>query len=246
MSNYPNPYVRNSPFDYTRPEIGTGTLGRFMNQVYAWMCVGLAVTAGVAYYVASHPTLMQSMLGPAVWAFLVVELILVMVISAAINRINANVATALFVLFAAINGLTLSSIFVVYKLPAIGSAFLVSAGMFGATSIYGMVTKRDLSGLGSLMFMGLIGIILASVVNFFLHSSGLGWAITYLGVVIFVGLTAYDTQKLKETAYQLEGNGALSNRIAIVGSLMLYLDFLNLFLFMLQIMGGAGGGDRRR
>lgn len=245
MSNYPNPYVRNSPLDYTRPEIGTGTLGRFMNQVYAWMCVGLAVTAGVAYYVSSNPALMRSVLGPAVWAFLIVELILVGVISAAVNRISANVATALFVLFAAINGLTLSSIFVRYNLPAVGSAFVVSAGMFGATSLYGMVTKRDLSSLGSLMFMGLIGLILASIVNYFLQSTGLGWAITYLGVVIFVGLTAYDTQKLKETAYQLQGNGALASRIAIVGSLMLYLDFLNLFLFMLQIMGGSGG-DRRR
>jgi FtsH-binding integral membrane protein len=224
------------PLDY-RAGVDEVTVGQFFNTVFAWMAVGLAVTAGVAYWVfmnsgGAFPLTMGSFL-----VLFVVELILVGVVSSAINRINATVATALFVLYAALNGVTLSVIFYAYAKSSIASTFLVTAGAFGAMSLYGYVTKRDLTRLGSLLFMGLIGVILASVVNIFWHNPMLYWIVSYAGVLVFVGLTAYDTQKLKAIAMQTGGDPALAHRLAIVGSLSLYLDFINLFLFLLRIMG---------
>jgi FtsH-binding integral membrane protein len=173
----------------------------------------------------------------------VVQLVLVFVISAAINKINANVATGLFLLYAALNGVTLSIIFAVYASATIGGAFLITAGTFAAMSVYGFTTGRDLTRLGSLCFMGLIGIILASVVSMFVHSSMLNVAINYIGVLVFVGLTAYDTQRLKSVATQTQNDAAMAARLSINGALMLYLDFLNLFLMILSLMSG---NDRRR
>lgn len=213
---------------------------RFMNSVYAWMCAGLALTAVVAWATSQSPSMMKMLFSSGlVWVLIIAQLVLVVVISAAVNRINAVTATGLFLLYAALNGLTLSAIFLLYNLPTLGGAFAVSAGMFGATSLYGYVTKRDLSRLGGFLFMALIGLILASVVNIFVASSALYWLVTYAGVLIFVGLTAYDTQKLKQMGAQVEGNAAMSARMSVVGSLVLYLDFINLFLFMLRIMGGG-------
>ncbi|MCC6424276.1 MAG: Bax inhibitor-1/YccA family protein [Phycisphaerales bacterium] len=230
----------NRSVPWAQSDASDRTAGRFMNSVYAWMCVGLALTAVVAWGTSQSPAVLKMIFGSGlVWALIIAELVLVVVISSAVNKINASVATGLFLLYAALNGLTLCSVFLMYNLPALGGAFAVSAGMFGVTSFYGYVTKRDLSRLGSLMFMALIGLILASVVNIFVASSALYWLVTYAGVFIFVGLTAYDTQKLKQLSYQVEGNSALSARMSIVGSLMLYLDFINLFLFMLRIMGGG-------
>ncbi len=147
-------------------------------------------------------------------------------------------------LYAGINGVLLSGILLMYAHATVGAAFLVTAGAFAATSLYGFVTKADLSRWGSILFMALIGLILASVVNFFMASNALMWLINYAGVAIFVGLTAYDTQKLKQIAWQTSGNPALANRLAIVGSLRLYLDFINLFIFSVQILGNNSG--RRR
>jgi FtsH-binding integral membrane protein len=181
---------------------------------------------------------MQSIFrGPLLFVLILAELGLVVAISGMIQRINTGVATALFLLYSALNGLTLSAIFIVYAHATIASAFVVTAGTFAAMSVYGFVTKTDLTKFGPILFMALIGLIIASVVNIFMASSGLYWIITYAGVLIFVGLTAYDTQKLKIIAVQTESNPALAARLSIAGALSLYLDFINLFLFILRIMG---------
>jgi FtsH-binding integral membrane protein len=202
------------------------------------MAVGLAVTAAVAFMVSNSGFRMN----PSVWIIsLVVQIVLAMVISRAINRISASVATVLFLVFAAANGVWLSVLFLIYANATLASTFMVTAGAFGATSLYGYVTKRDLTRLGSLLFMALIGLIIASLVNLFWHNPALYWIVSYAGVLVFVGLTAFDTQKLKMIAMQTSDNPAMANRMAVVGSLTLYLDFINLFLFLLRIMG-----DRRR
>lgn len=231
---------RGLPLDYSG--VGESTLGKFMNQVYAWMAAGLALTAVVAWFVSTQPQIMASLHGPLIWILLIAELVLVMAISAAINRISAAAATALFMLYAGLNGVTLSGIFLLYAHGTIFGAFIASAAMFAAVSVWGFFTQSDLSMVGRLAFMALIGIIVASVVNFFLHSVAMTWIISYIGVAVFIGLTAYDTQRLKMIGQQTAGNVAMANRLAISGALMLYLDFLNLFLFILTILGN---GDRR-
>jgi uncharacterized protein len=217
-------------------------LSRFFNAVYAWMAAGLAITALVAYYVASRQDVVFSIARPGVFVFLViVELLLVGTIAAAVHRIGPTAATLLFLLYAAINGLMLSAIFLAYTHAVIASAFIVTAGMFLAMSLYGFVTRRDLTSMGALLFMALIGLILASVVSMFWHSNALSVVINYVGVIIFVGLTAYDTQRLKALALQTAGDGTMASRMAVSGALTLYLDFLNLFLFIVSILG-----DRER
>lgn len=229
--------ARSQPLDYSSQPMTT-TVAQFFNAVYAWMCCGLALTAAVAWYVASRPDIIRHLGMGTVLVLFIVELVLVGTISAAVQRISAAVATLLFLLYAAINGVVLSVIFLIYAHAILASAFVITAGMFGAMSLYGFLTKRDLTRLGSLLFMALIGVILASVVSFFWHSTLLQVAINYIGVLVFVGLTAYDTQKLKQWAYQTSGNAALSARLSISGALMLYLDFLNIFLFIVEILGG--------
>jgi hypothetical protein len=223
-------------------EYGTDTresaLVHFFNAVYAWMAVGLAVTASVGWLVSSHRNAMASVLSPgAMIGIFIAELVLVVVITRAIRAIDATVATGLFILYAALNGLFLSVIFLVYTLPSITTTFVACAGMFAVMSIFGMVTKTDLTTMGRILFMALIGLIIASVVNIFVHNSALYWAVSYAGVIIFAGLTAYDTQRLKGMAYQLQSDGAMAARMSIVGALMLYLDFVNMFLFLLQTLG---------
>jgi FtsH-binding integral membrane protein len=216
-------------------------LVRFFNAVYGWMAAGLALTAVVAWYVASHQEALKLVLGPQIWILFIAQIVLVATISIAVNKISASVATALFMLYAALNGLTLSVIFLIYTKSSLASAFGVTAGTFAAMSVYGMVTKTDLTRMGALLFMALIGLVIASVVNIFWANSTMQWIITYAGVFIFVGLTAYDTQKLKQIAYATQNNAALASRLAINGALTLYLDFINLFLFILRLMG-----DRRQ
>ncbi|HEX2971979.1 MAG TPA: Bax inhibitor-1/YccA family protein [Tepidisphaeraceae bacterium] len=209
-----------------------------MNSVYAWMCAGLALTAVVAWWVSTQPGLAQRIFtGGIFWLIVIAQLALVFTISYAINRISTPAATGLFLLYSALNGLTLSTIFLVYQLNVIAVTFAVTAAMFGAMSLIGFVTKTDLTSLGNFLFMALIGLIIASIVNIFWANSTLYWIVTYAGVAIFLGLTVYDTQRLKQIALQTEGNAALAARLAIVGSLMLYLDFINLFLFLLRIFG---------
>jgi len=245
MARFPNPnqygYDQSGPLGY-QSRVGSTTQGAFFNAVYGWMAAGLALTAVVAWFVSTQPQLMAQMFRGGIWIFLfIIQLALVWTISAAINRINAGVATALFMLYSALNGLTLSIIFIAYTRTSLAGTFVVTAGMFGAMSAYGYFTRTDLTRFGSLLFMALIGLVIASVVNMFWANSALYCIVTYAGVFIFVGLTAYDTQKLRIIAAQTENDPRLAARLSVNGALMLYLDFLNLFLFLLRIMG-----DRRR
>jgi uncharacterized protein len=213
----------------------------FINIVYAWMCAGLALTGLVAWWLSTRPDLMQQVFRmPVLIGLFIAEIALVFTISAAVNKLSATTATALFMLYSALNGLTLAGIFLIYTGASLGSTFLVTAGTFGAMSVYGMVTKRDLTRIGSFLFMALIGMIIASVVNIFLRSTAMYWIITYAGVLIFVGLTAYDTQRLKMVAAATAHDPAMAARYAVNGALTLYLDFINLFLLLLRVLG-----DRR-
>jgi len=213
----------------------------FLAKVFNWMAIGLGLTGIIAFFTASTGLALTIAASPLFMVLLLVELGLVFYLSARIEKIQAGTATGLFLGYSILNGLTLSTIFLAYTRASIGGTFLITAGMFGAMAIYGMVTKRDLSGMGSFMFMGLIGIIIASVVNFFLKSSSLYWAISVIGVLVFVGLTAWDVQKIKhmgEQGIMQQGEGAI-RKGAIIGALSLYLDFINLFLMLLRFFGGS-------
>lgn len=215
-------------------------LQAFMAQVYGWMTCGLLLTAFIAWYAANSPAVMQLVFSSNITFFglIIAQLALVFVISGMIHKLSPGLATSLFMLYSALTGLTMSSIFLAYTASSIASTFVVAGGMFGAMSIYGYTTKRDLSGFGNMLFMALIGIILASLVNFWLESDALMWAITYIGVIVFVGLTAYDTQKLKNIGEQIDTRDTqMMRKYSIVGALTLYLDFINLFLMLLRIFG---------
>jgi len=233
----PSPYANSIPNARGDSQVGSSVLVAFFNTVYAWMATGLALTAVVAWWVSTQPQLVARLgMGTFIVLF-IIQIGLVVAISAAINKINATVATALFLLYAALNGVTLSGIFLIYSQASLAGAFFVTAGMFGAMSVVGFVLKTDLTRFRNLFMMALIGFVIASVVNFFFASSTMYWIITYAGVVIFTGLTAYDTQRLKQIAYATAGDPRMASRLAISGALSLYLDFLNLFLMMLRIMG---------
>jgi FtsH-binding integral membrane protein len=210
-----------------------------ISQVYAWMTAGLLVTGAVAASTANSPALLNLIFGNpfAIWILFIVEIGMVIGLSAAINRLSPGAATTLFLAYSAVNGLTLASIFLVYTSASIASTFFITAAMFGVMSLYGYVTKRDLTRLGNLLVMGLIGFVIASIVNFFLQSAAFYWIVTYAGILIFVGLIASDTQKIKRLSQQATDDSS-ARRIAILGSLMLYLDFINLFLLLLRIFGG--------
>ncbi len=213
----------------------------FLAKVFNWMAIGLGLTGIIAFFTASTGFALTIAASPLFIVLLLVELGLVFYLSARIEKIQAGTATGLFLGYSILNGLTLSTIFLAYTRASIGGTFLITAGMFGAMAVYGMVTKRDLSGMGSFMFMGLIGIIIASVVNFFLKSSSLYWGISVIGVLVFVGLTAWDVQKIKhmgEQGIMQQGEGAI-RKGAIIGALALYLDFINLFLMLLRFFGGS-------
>lgn len=214
----------------------------FIQSVYNWMAVGLGLTGVTAFFVANSPAMMQLIFGNRLLFFglIISELVLVFYLSARVGKMQASTATGIFVLYAVLNGLTLSVIFLAYTASSIASTFFICAATFLACSIYGMMTKRDLTSMGGFLMMGLIGIIIASVVNMFVQSSGMAMVISYIGVLVFVGLTAYDTQKLKEMAMtQPDGlDAAVVRKGAIIGALSLYLDFINLFLMLLRIFGG--------
>ncbi|SUB63280.1 Inner membrane protein YbhL [Plesiomonas shigelloides] len=221
-------------------ERAKGGIQAYLAQVYGWMTCGLLLTAFVAWYAASSPAVLNFVFSSNITFFglIIAQLALVFVLSGMLQRLSGAMATSLFMLYSALTGLTLSSIFIMYTASSIASTFLVTAGMFGAMSLYGYTTKRDLSGFGNMLFMALIGIVLASLVNMWLKSDTLMWVITYIGVVLFVGLTAYDTQKLKMIGEQLSVDDKENFRkYSIVGALTLYLDFINLFLLLLRIMG---------
>jgi len=213
----------------------------YVRSVYNWMGIGLALTGFVAYYVATNESLLRLVFGnPLLLMVLIVaELGLVFAIAGMVNRMSAGTATALFVIYSGLNGVTLSSIFLIYVQTSIVSTFFICAATFIACSIYGWTTKKDLTSLGGFMMMGLIGIVIASLVNLFIQSSSVSAIISYIGVLVFVGLTAYDTQKIKNMAMTQPANldGAVIRKGAILGALSLYLDFINLFLMLLSIFG---------
>jgi len=222
----------------TRAEV---LVSDYVRSVYNWMGIGLALTGFVAYYVSTSESLLRLVFGnPLLLMVLIVaELGLVFAIAGMVNRMSAATATALFVIYSGLNGVTLSSIFLVYVQTSIVSTFLICAATFIACSLYGWMTKRDLTSLGGFMMMGLIGIVIASLVNLFLQSSSVSAIISYIGVFVFIGLTAYDTQKIKNMAMTQPANldGAVIRKGAILGALSLYLDFINLFLMLLSIFG---------
>lgn len=209
---------------------------RFMASIYRWMAAGLALTAVVAMYAASTPALAEIVYQPGVFFGLIIaELVMVFAFNPLARRASAPVMMALFLSYAAMNGLTLSVIFLSYRIDSIANVFFTTTGMFAAMSIYASVTKRDLSGVGSFCFMGLIGVLIAGVVNMFVHSNALAFILSCAGVLVFVGLTAYDTQKLRALA--TVGGSEERSKMALRGALILYLDFVNLFLYLLRLMG---------
>jgi len=212
----------------------------FIRSVYAWMFGGLLLTAFSSVWVVTSKAMQQLIFGNRMMliVLIVAEFGLVIAISAGLRSFSPAAAASMFLVYSLLNGLTLSAVFFVYTQSSIVQAFVVAAGMFGAMSVYGLVTKRDLTAWGSFFFMGLIGIVLCAVVNMFLHSSGMSFIISVIGVFVFVGLTAWDTQKLK--SYATVG-GPMQESLAVFGALALYLDFVNLFLFLLRILG-----NRRR
>ena len=211
-----------------------------ISQVYLLMTIGLVITAIVAAAVAGNPQLMVDIFGGTPWLMIglfVVQIGLVIALTAAVAKMSPGVATALFVAYSALNGVTMSVIFMVYTDASITTTFFITAAMFGVMSVFGFVTKRDLTKMGNLLIMALIGFVIASLVNMFLQSSGLYWLLTFGGIVIFVGLIAWDTQRIKQMAMTGVADGRTRTAIAILGALRLYLDFINLFLLLLRLFG---------
>jgi FtsH-binding integral membrane protein len=215
------------------------TVAGTMKRVYVKMTLGLIVTALVSLFCASSTGYLTFLFNNRwfMWALVIAEFALVFGISGAINRMSSAVATALFYLFAAVNGAMLCTIFLAYSPGSIAKTFFITAGTFGAMSVYGYFTPNDLSRWGSFLFMALIGLIIASLVNIFMHSSTLDWIISIAGVIIFVGLTAWDTQQIKRMAMEMPGEHL--GRLATLGALSLYLDFINLFLYLLRFFGNS-------
>ena len=239
--------------EFDRPTIAAARAGTaaaidqglrsYMLKVYNYMGLGLVLTGAVSYFVANWAMSSQANAeliygSPLRWVIMLAPLAFVLVLSFGIQKMSVVAAQATFWAFAAVMGVSLSSIFLVYTDASIAKVFFISAAMFGAMSLWGYTTKRDLTAMGSFLMMGLIGIIIASVVNIFLHSSALEFGISIVGVLIFVGLTAYDTQKIKESYSESHGAELLAKG-AIMGALSLYLDFLNLFLMLLRLFGNS-------
>lgn len=210
-----------------------------MRVVYTKMFLALLVTAAASWFVVSNEAVTQMILGGRIsyWVLAIVEIGLVIAITSAINRISQTTATLLFYLFAVVNGLTLSVIFFAYTMQSIAFTFLIAAGVFAAMSLYGYFTKNDLTRMGSFLFMALIGLIIATVVNIFMHSTMLYYIVSFAGVAIFIGLTAWDTQKIKQMAAMTPGESV--SKLATIGALSLYLDFINLFLYLLRFFGNS-------
>jgi FtsH-binding integral membrane protein len=235
---WPKEAVMDTQVTYQR-EVTAVEAGEFIRSVYGWMGAGLTLTGVVSALTISSPAALQLIFGTkwVFYALLFGELGLVIWLSSAITRLSARAATGMFLFYAALNGVTFAVIFLAYTRTSIASTFFITAGTFGAMSLFGYVTKKDLSSWGSFLFMGLIGVIIASVVNIFLKNPMIYWVVTYCGVIVFVGLTAYDTQKIKAMAAQGFSDSDTERKGAIIGALKLYLDFINLFLMLLRIFG---------
>lgn len=229
--------MQSIPMERSQAQVQVNT---FVRSVYNWMAIGLALTGTVAWFVANN----EAALGfvyQARWLFFIGQLALVFMLAARVQKMSASSATGMFLFYSALNGATMSFIFLAYTMSSIAATFFICAGTFAVCSVYGWVTKRDLTGLGNFLFMGLIGIIIASIVNIFMKSPAMQMIISYIGVLIFTGLTAYDTQKLKSMALsQPVGlDAAVVRKGAIIGALTLYLDFILMFQYLLMIFGGS-------
>jgi uncharacterized protein len=222
----------------TTAEMSAERVTAFLRKVYGWMFAGLAITAVVASTVAGSPALLQHIFSNQFLYFglILAELGLVFYLSAKVQTIAPNAAMMLFIVYSALNGVTLSFILLLYTGESIGTTFLVTAGMFGAMALYGSTTSRSLAGVGQFFFMGLIGLVLASIVGMFWHNDALQFLITVIGVIVFTGLTAWDAQRLKQMAVTVPEDRTGS--YAVVGALALYLNFINLFLMLLRVLGG--------
>jgi hypothetical protein len=223
--------------DVALPSLADERVRTFLRSVYGWMCIGLAITAVTAMFVASTPALITAIATNRLlfWGVVIAQFGIVLMLSARVQTLAPATASMLFVAYSALTGLTLSFVLVVFTGESVASTFLVSAGMFGATAVYGSTTKRSLSGFGQFLFMGLIGLLLATFVGMFWHNNGLQFMISIVGVFIFTGLAAYDAQRLKQMALALP-SGQIGSA-SILGALSLYLDFINLFLMLLRFMG---------
>ena len=210
-----------------------------MRKVYVWMTLALVITGFTAYGVATSPGVLQAIYSNQLlfWGMIIAEFALVIGVSAAINRISLTTATLMFVLYSVINGALLSYIFLVYTASSIATVFFITAGTFGTMALVGYTTKTDLTSIGKYLFMALIGLITATIVNVFIKSSGMTLVLSYVGVLIFVGLTAYDSQKIKQMLMQAPDAGESAQKLALFGALTLYLDFINLFIYLLRIFG---------
>lgn len=210
-----------------------------MRKVYLWMTLALAITGITAAGVAGSPNLLALIYSNSLvmWGMIIAELGLVFYVSARIDRLSLSTATLLFGLYSVLNGAMLSSIFILYSASVITKVFFITAGTFGATALYGYTTKKDLSSIGNILFMALIGLIIATVVNIFMKSAMFDLILSYIGVIIFVGLTAWDSQKIKQMLTMQEYADESAQKLALLGALSLYLDFINLFLYLLRIFG---------
>ena len=213
-------------------------VGTVMRKTFGWMALCLLITALAAMGVVNSGLFYQIASSGAMWLLIIAELVVVFVLSARIHKMSVTTATIMLIVYSALNGATLSVIFVVYSLGSIAKTFFITTGMFGVMALVGATTKRDLSKMGSILFMALIGLIIASLVNIFLHSSGLDWIISLIGVVLFTALTAYDVQRVKRLATESDlYDDTQVGRLAVISALSLYLDFINLFLYLLRFFG---------
>ena len=235
MATGPNPrFMTRADAAVSGIDVG---LRQYMLRVYNYMTGGLALTGLIAYFVGTSPTFFQAIYGtPAAWIVMLAPLAIVFAYSFFMQRMSAGLAQVLFWAFSALMGLSLSYIFVVYTGASIARVFFITAATFAGMSLYGYTTKRDLTGFGNFLFMGLLGLVIAMVVNIFLASSALDFAISVIGVLVFTGLTAYDTQRIKSTYSELDEAG-VGTKKAVMGALQLYLDFINLFLMLLRLFG---------
>jgi FtsH-binding integral membrane protein len=226
---------------FSTPFSAEERISAFLRSVYGWMCLGLAITAVVAFYVAASPALVGTLVRTpfVLLALVLVQLGLVFTLSLRVQKMAAGTASALFIAYSGLTGITMSFVLLAYTAQSVASTFAISAGMFGAMALYGTVTSRSLAGWGQFLFMGLIGVVIASFVGIFWQNDGFQFVLGFIGVIVFTGLTAYDAQRLKAMSLSLPSGG--TGAYAVVGALTLYLDFINLFLMLLRLLG-----DRRR
>jgi uncharacterized protein len=234
MSNYDADSLLRSP-EY---QAELAAQRSFMARVYGWMTIGLLVTAFTALVVASSPELVKTIyVSGGIWVLVIAELAIAFGFGFALRVVPVPLAAAMFLVYSVLTGATLSLVLLVYTASSVAATFFITAGMFAGISAYGYVTKRSLDSIGSFCIMGLWGLIIASVVNIFLHSNGMSWLISFVGVVVFTGLTAYDTQKFKQAYAEGQTGSEMNRKIALMGAFSLYLDFVNLFIYLLRFMG---------